>query len=235
MRDRKQRNYGQDQPWREERRQRYPNEPYGAGADYRGDFGPESYGERDRRPNPRATFGFGADDNVERGGSYAYGSPYGQGDMGSDRPGRGDWDADWMPNRAARGRSAWTSDWSTGSEGESYAGRGPKDYRRSDDRIREEICDVFTDDARLDPSEVVVKVEGAEVTLMGSVTTRDQKRRAEELAEQVRGVNDVHNQLRLVRGETTTGATSPSMPQTGRGRTTTAQPSGVAHDRERER
>jgi hypothetical protein len=148
MRGRKQRNYGQDQPWREERRQRHPNEPYGAGADYRGEFGPESYGERDRREwrdwndrrsNPRATFGFGADDNVERGGSYAYGSPYGQGG------------------------------------------------------------------------------------------------RAEELAERVRGVNDVHNQLRVVRGEPTTGATSPSMPQTGRGRTITAQPSGVAHDRERER
>ncbi len=39
-----------------------------------------------------------------------------------------------------------------------YAGRGPKDYQRSDDRIREEICDCMTDDPLLDASEIVVDV-----------------------------------------------------------------------------
>ena len=37
-----------------------------------------------------------------------------------------------------------------------YAGRGPKDYQRSDDRVREEICDCMTDDPMLDASEITV-------------------------------------------------------------------------------
>ncbi|HEX4915909.1 MAG TPA: BON domain-containing protein, partial [Vicinamibacterales bacterium] len=69
-----------------------------------------------------------------------------------------------------------------------YAGRGPKDYRRSDDRVREEICDCMTDDPLLDASEIVVQVSDGEVTLSGSVSSRDQKRRAEDVAERVSGV-----------------------------------------------
>jgi BON domain-containing protein len=187
----------------------------------------DSGGWRDHnRSGP--SFGFGPEE-VNRGSGYGYGSPYGQGDMNTDRAGRGDWqDSDWAANRPARGRGAWAGDWSTGrtaGTGETYAGRGPKDYRRSDDRIREEICDIFTDDPRLDPGDVTVKVENGDVTLMGTVSTRDQKRQAEELAERISGVRDVSNQLRVSRGETTSGTTAAQ--NTGRsGR-------GVAADRER--
>jgi hypothetical protein len=80
-----------------------------------------------------------------------------------------------------------------------YAGRGPKDYKRSDDRVREEICDCMTDDPLLDASEIVVQVSGGEVTLSGSVSSREQKRRAEDVAERVSGVTDVTNQLRIAR------------------------------------
>ena len=223
MRDRKQRKYGQDQPWREERRLRHPDEPYGGerewrgqtsrGADYRRDFsGPESYGEhdfdRDRmmdwndsRWNRGASFGFGAEEDIERAGNYAYGSPYGQRDMGSS---------------------------------ENYRGRGPKDYRRSDERIREEVCDMFTDDWRLDASDLTVKVDACEVTLTGTVATREQKRRAEEIAERVRGVNDVHNQIRVMRGETATGTTNAPAPARGN-RAGSSPQQGVAHDRDRDR
>ena len=161
-----------------------------------------------------------------------------------DRAGRGWQDSDWAPNRPARGRGGWAGDWSmaTGADtamtgnSENYSGRGPKDYRRGDDRIREEICDIFTDDPRLDASEVFVKVEGSEVTLTGSVATREQKRRAEELAERIRGVNDVHNQIRVMRGETASG-TQASQPSATRGARTggSQQQHGVAHDRDRER
>jgi hypothetical protein len=78
-----------------------------------------------------------------------------------------------------------------------YAGRGPKDYRRSDDRVLEEICDRMTDDPLLDASEIVVQVNSGVVTLSGTVSSRDQKRRAEDVAERVSGVKDVTNQLRL--------------------------------------
>jgi osmotically-inducible protein OsmY len=83
-----------------------------------------------------------------------------------------------------------------------YAGRGPKGYKRSDDRIRDEICDTMTDDPDLDASEIVVEVFDGEVTLSGSVMSRDQKRRAEDVAERISGVKDVTNQLRVTRIET---------------------------------
>ena len=81
----------------------------------------------------------------------------------------------------------------------SYSGRGPKDYRRSDDRVREEICDCMTDDPMLDASEITVVVSNGEVILSGTVTSRDQKRRAEDVAERISGVKDVTNQLRISR------------------------------------
>ena len=80
-----------------------------------------------------------------------------------------------------------------------YAGRGPKGYKRPDDRIREDICDCMTDDPALDASQIVVEVIDGEVTLSGSVMSRDQKRRAEDVAERTSGVRDVTNQLRVTR------------------------------------
>jgi len=80
-----------------------------------------------------------------------------------------------------------------------FIGRGPKGYKRSDDRIREEICDRMTDDPMLDASEIEVEVLEGEVTLSGSVASRNQKRRAEDIAEAIGGVKDVTNQLRVTR------------------------------------
>jgi hypothetical protein len=80
-----------------------------------------------------------------------------------------------------------------------YAGRGPKNYQRSDDRIQEEVCDCMTDDPMLDASDVEVHVSSGVVTLTGTVSSRDQKRRAEDVAERVSGVKDVTNQLRVSR------------------------------------
>jgi BON domain-containing protein len=80
-----------------------------------------------------------------------------------------------------------------------YVGRGPKNYKRSDDRIRDEICDRMTEDPALDASEIEVEVIDGEVTLSGSVMSRDQKRRAEDVAERISGVKDVTNQLRVTR------------------------------------
>jgi hypothetical protein len=51
----------------------------------------------------------------------------------------------------------------------------------------------------LDASEIEVNVSSGEVTLTGTVSDRDQKFRAENIADGVGGVNDVHNQLRVRR------------------------------------
>jgi BON domain len=89
------------------------------------------------------------------------------------------------------------------NEGQRYAsfmGRGPKDYRRSDDRIREDVSDRLTDDPLVDASDLTVQVKDSEVTLTGTVENREQKRRAEDLAERVSGVREVTNQLRVNKG-----------------------------------
>jgi osmotically-inducible protein OsmY len=85
-----------------------------------------------------------------------------------------------------------------GSErGGDYAGRGPKGYRRSDERIREEVCDRLTADSDVDASELTVAVKDCEVTLEGTVDSRWMKRRAEDSTEDVPGVTQVHNRLQV--------------------------------------
>jgi hypothetical protein len=85
--------------------------------------------------------------------------------------------------------------------GSMHRGRGPRDYKRSDDRIREDVCDRLTDHDDIDASEITVKVEGGEVTLEGTVDDRRLKWMAEELVSSCSGVREVHNQLRLKRGK----------------------------------
>lgn len=84
-----------------------------------------------------------------------------------------------------------------------HSGRGPKGYRRSDERIREDVSDRLTDDSWLDAHGVEVAVSNADVTLSGTVRSREDKKRAEALAESVSGVGNVQNNLRIDRGETT--------------------------------
>lgn len=92
----------------------------------------------------------------------------------------------------------------------SFAGRGPKGYVRSDERIREDVNDRLTDHAELDASDIEVRVQNCEVTLTGNVTDRWAKRMAEDVAFNTRGVKDVHNQLRVVSQEARSGTSTTS-------------------------
>lgn len=78
-----------------------------------------------------------------------------------------------------------------------HRGRGPKGYVRSDERLREIICEQLTDDPYVDASEMEVRVSGGEVTLTGSVTDRRMKWRAEDIVEAYTGGAEVHNRLRV--------------------------------------
>ncbi len=82
-----------------------------------------------------------------------------------------------------------------------HRGKGPKGYRRSDERIREDINDRLSYDGWVDASDIDVRVENGEVTLSGHVNHRQDKRRAEDIAESVSGVQNVENRLRLVRSD----------------------------------
>ncbi|WP_414712976.1 BON domain-containing protein [Sphingopyxis sp.] len=87
-----------------------------------------------------------------------------------------------------------------------HRGRGPKNYARSDERIREDVNDRLTEDVWIDASEIEVAVEAGEVTLSGTVEDRRAKRRAEDCADAVSGVKHVQNNLRY-----TSGVVSPKL------------------------
>jgi len=105
-----------------------------------------------------------------------------------------------------------------GDEGaQHHRGRGPRNYRRADTRIEEDINDRLTASPALDASDIVVTVSDGEVTLDGYVETRQDKRRAEDLADDVMGVRHVQNNLRLrERGYTAAaGQSGPAHSATG--------------------
>ncbi|MDC0679277.1 BON domain-containing protein [Sorangium atrum] len=88
-------------------------------------------------------------------------------------------------------------------------GRGPKGYKRSDARIQEDICETLSERHDIDVSDVTVQVENNEVILEGTVPQRHHKRIIELVAEGTRGVEDVHNRIRVQRGmESTTRSTA---------------------------
>lgn len=113
-----------------------------------------------------------------------------------------------------------------------FTGRGPKNYTRSDDRIREDVSDRLEQHGEIDATEIEVRVETAEVILEGTVPDRRTKRLAEDVVEDTPGVKQVHNRLRIQgnggesdfnrsqsasgsqstgqRGQSTTGSTSKS-------------------------
>jgi hypothetical protein len=81
-----------------------------------------------------------------------------------------------------------------------HRGKGPSNYQRSDERIREAVCEALTEDDRIDATHVDVSVKAGEVTLAGTVDERAMKRAAEDLVEGISGVKDVQNLLRVDRG-----------------------------------
>jgi len=92
--------------------------------------------------------------------------------------------------------SAWV-DQDLGATRGGFAGRGPKGYQRSDERIREDISDQLMANDWLDASDIEVTVKNGDVTLTGTVDNRTAKRLAEDIAEHAAGVQDVMNQIRV--------------------------------------
>jgi hypothetical protein len=106
-----------------------------------------------------------------------------------------------------------------------HRGRGPRGYQRSDGRIQEDVCDRLTDDPFIDASDVLVSVTDGELTLAGHVFRREDKRRAEYLAETVAGVRHVQNNLR-VRATAQRGLDAVSATGAGGGSTGSLGPAG---------
>jgi osmotically-inducible protein OsmY len=174
------------------------------------------------------------------GGERAYGrGSYGGGSWGSGNYGAGSWlganHGEWRDRDFASGRgyardrgddrgfleragdavARWFGDDDEyGRQRESYRGHGPAGYTRTDERIREDASERLTDDWAVDARKIEVAVSQGEITLNGTVRTRDQKRRAEDLVEDLSGVKHVQNNLRVDEGSTwdrnNSGATTGS-------------------------
>ena len=136
------------------------------------------------------------------GGGYSQGN---EGGYGSSPTG-----ATWGASEAARHRIGRLTD----SAAESarrlqqrssaqgiHAGRGPKNYQRSDERITDEVCERLTRDPEVDATNIEITVQSGLVTLSGTVTDRQSKRAAEDLANDVWGVKDVQNQIKVQRAD----------------------------------
>jgi hypothetical protein len=78
-----------------------------------------------------------------------------------------------------------------------HRGKGPKNYKRSDDRILEDIVNKLTDDPNVDASDIDVQVRSGEVTLSGKVNSRNEKRHAEDLVGSMSGVSHVENRVKV--------------------------------------
>lgn len=155
-------------------------EPYGRGEDWRG-------GGFERADEGRyASRGYNSRSDYDRQG----GSDRGMWDRASDEV------ASWFGDRDAEQRRAGDQ-----MQAQSHRGRGPKNYTRSDERIREDVCDRLSEDPMVDASEIDVSVENCEVTLTGTVKSRDERRRAEDCAERVMGVRHVQNNTRVQAGD----------------------------------
>jgi hypothetical protein len=170
-------------------------------------------------------------------GHRSTGYGYGPGGQAYDQPQR---NRDWAPYRE---EPDWVRRQNVGYQGggdlprsssqgeQSFRGRGPRGYKRSDDRIREDVCDRLTEDHDIDASDIDIKVEAGEVTLEGTVDERRFKWLAEEIAARCSGVVEVHNHLRVKRQRDTSDesrerraeGTSPPPANGGRGQTQTAQ------------
>jgi hypothetical protein len=160
---------------------------YGPGDDYERRTGPAHGYTRDeqdpRRQRDMSAGGAPRHAPALSRGNRLYGEVQSYGEL---RPGQPSWaDLGMRPARAEAQNP-------TGS----FRGRGPKGYRRSDERLMEVICEQLTHDQQIDATDISVEVSNGEVTLTGTVADKHAKWRAEDIIESCCGVKGVDNRLR---------------------------------------
>jgi len=72
-------------------------------------------------------------------------------------------------------------------------------YGRTDERIREDVCERLAHSNAVDPSDVSVAVRDGVVTLEGTVPQRPMRYALEDIAARCMGVVDVDNRVRVGR------------------------------------
>lgn len=132
----------------------------------------------------------GGDRSSSRAGSRYGGESYRTGGSGG---WRGDYESMQRSQPYRYGSQYGDSD----NRGQSHRGHGPKNYTRSDDRIREDLNERLMDADDIDASDVSVEVKDGVVMLSGSVEQRWLKHRIEDMADDCIGVKDIRNEIRV--------------------------------------
>lgn len=216
-------------------RGRYEEDQYTRGGSSPSRYGRSDYGDADfggPRYGRPGQGGYGRDEGVYGGSDYR-GRQYGRGE--SDE--RSWWDrttdevSSWFGDEDAERRRARDRQ----MRGQ-HRGKGPRNYSRSDDRIREDVNDRLSDDPFVDASDIEVSVSDGDVTLTGTVDHRSTKRRAEDLAESVSGVKNVENRLRVSQptGTQNSGVTGMGSPSGASASQSSAPIPGSERGRDRE-
>ena len=172
---------------------------YGQGQYGQGQYGQGQYGQSSQGQ-------YGQSSQGQYGQGQSSQGQYGQGQRG-DQASHG---AGYQGNSHGYGQT----------QGESrgrHFGRGPKGYSRSDERLTEDLNERLTQHPDIDASEIEVNVRNGEVTLTGTVDDRQTKRMIEDLAEEVSGVREVHNQIRVQRGDSRQTSASSTASSTASG------------------
>ncbi|WP_029049137.1 BON domain-containing protein [Cupriavidus sp. amp6] len=143
-------------------------------------------------------------------GVYDYDKPVKPGEFGGTHGRQPGSASDARAGQAPRGRDPYRQFTGYNERMDLYRGGprpvrpvGPRNYQRSDARILEDLCEQLTRSARLEVEDVEVRVEQGVVTLEGCVPHRQQKYRIEDIADEIYGVTEVVNHLRVARGEAT--------------------------------
>lgn len=184
---------------------------------------------REHREHPRNSSLYGSRSNDMSRGMNPYGYGLGDSNYNDTYYGR---DRGNFERAQQAGREQNEGVWESMKDSvKNFFGKGPKGYKRSDERIHEDVCEVLARHPGIDASEIEVQVQDGHVFLRGEVDSRFTKRRAEDVIDHISGVHDVRNELTVRRPDveggrsmragsgtgTSLGATSPLNNQSGAG------------------
>jgi hypothetical protein len=139
-----------------------------------------------------------ADRDLE--GDYKY-LRYDDGPVGDRRLGgrQGGYGGNYGEGRYGEGGSLSDFELAARQQG-THRGKGPANYQRTDERLREMLCERLQDHPEIDASDITVSVQDGMVLLEGTVDSRRTRDLVEDVAEEL-SVMDVRSNLRVVHGE----------------------------------
>lgn len=171
----------------------------------RSPYAQSNYGSYGRSGSTNS--GSTSSDSSRYGSSNYSGSTYGNSGSGYNSGSSYNSGSNWSNQSGTYGDNSGS--YGSSSRGQ-HTGKGPKGWRRSDDRVKEDVCEYLERSASIDASDIDVTVAEGVVTLTGTVSDRSMKRMCEDEIENLPGVKDVNNQLRVNRDSSSSDSSSRS-------------------------